>query len=176
MAQLISSSYFINDINLPSQFLTGTTEIISDYIQRYEEDVLKKLLGYDLYKELKALIDATPQVYPSKWDHLVNGAEYSIGSYTREWEGLVNTELTSLIAYYVYYHVLKDRVNSYEISGAVISQGDNPVRTSPDNLMTNAWNNFVDSYRDCVQFMIANQADYPLWLYTPQEKVNIFDI
>jgi hypothetical protein len=168
MANLIDSSYFINDINLPNNYLTGTGELISDYIDKYEKEVLIKLLGYDLYK----LVIASPLTYAD----LITGAEYSIGNQLRKWDGLTNSDKDSLIAYYVYYHFVLDQVNSMEGIGAVISQGENSVKTAPDLLLIKAWNRYIDLYNKCVEFLMVNHTDYPTWIYTPEYKNNQFGI
>jgi len=168
MANLIDYTYFINDINIPAQYLTGTSELISDYIERYEKECLVKLLGYDLYKAVIA-----DQV---TYSDLINGADYTIGGYTREWVGLKNAELDSLIAYYVYYHFVKDNVNSLQGVGAVISQTENASRTSPDLLMVKAWNRYIELRETAREFISVNSASYPKWLYTIEHKTNLFGI
>ena len=57
MANLITADYFIREVNLPGNVLAGTLADINPYIVQYERDVLIDLLGYPLYKDLKAEID-----------------------------------------------------------------------------------------------------------------------
>ena len=76
MANLIDETYFIGEISLPAQVLTGTLADIDPYIVKYEREALIELLGYTLYKQLKVEIDADS--YTTKWDRLVNGHEYEI--------------------------------------------------------------------------------------------------
>jgi hypothetical protein len=99
-----------------------------------------------------------------------------VGNVTRQWIGLKNTSLQSLIAYYVYYHFVKDQANSYESIGAVISEGENSTRTSPDYLMIQAWNKYVDLHRVACEFLLVNFSQYPIWIYTEAEKNNTFGI
>jgi hypothetical protein len=172
MANLIDYTYFIGDINLPVSALSGTPAHIDSYIVRYEKEILISLLGYDLYKTLIAQVAPLP----SPWDGLVNGSEYTLGSYTHLWDGLVNTEKVSLIAYYVYYHYVRDNVVNYESVGAVISQGENSARAAADTLMVAAYNNCVDLFNQAVEYISANQGSFPQWVLDPMVKINTFGI
>jgi len=171
MANLVTPSQFIGDINLPGQVLTGSYATIGFFIEKYEKEALIDLLGYDLYKELKAEIDSVPQVFTAKWSALVNGAEFNIGSYLYKFDGLAD-----MLAYFVYYNYLKDNVNNYESVGAVIPQGENSARTAPDGLMVNAWNEYKNSFDIAIQYIIANQSQYPKWICKRPNSINRFGI
>lgn len=171
---LIDNTYFIGEINLPSSVLSGNLATIDAYIERYEKEFLKNLLGYDLYKELKAEIE--DQTFTEKWDELVNGAEYTIGGYTKKWDGLINSEKVSPIAYYVYYNYLKANIVNYESIGAVSALSENSARVAADGLMINAWNRYVDLYNNAIEFLLVNSESYPKWILTAEEKNNTFGI
>jgi hypothetical protein len=176
MANLIDKSYFVNDINLPAGVLQGTPAQIDAYIERYEKECLKMLLGYDLYKALKVEIDSSPQVFTTVWDELVNGAEYSNGGYTQKWNGLVNTDKVSFIAYFVFWNFVRDNVTTYESVGAMTAQSENSKRVSADDLITESWNNFVTLYNEAANFIINKQSSYPLWFFTPLKYSSNFGI
>ena len=105
---IITSAYYIRDINLtPGQI----TNVIADWQDIYEEIVLKKLLGYDLYTLYVA--DLALSVYGSptaqRFKDLIYGKafsfEYNGNTIANKWMGLRDsTLLVSLIAYYVYYN------------------------------------------------------------------------
>lgn len=184
---LIDKTYFTGDINLPSQVLDGDYATITGYITKYEKEVLIMLLGYDLYKELKAEIDEG--VYSTKWDNFVNGAEYIVeyGSetYTVKWNGLVNTEKVSLIAYYIYYQFIRDNVTDTTIIGEVLSQSENSTRVTPADKMVSAYNSFVSLYGtlndgefhpSSYRYLYENESDYDKWLFTEVKPINTFGV
>ena len=148
MASLITTSYFIREINLPGNVLSGTLADIQPYIEQYENKLLVDLLGYPLYKVLKVEIDAA--VYTTKWDRLVNGHEYTV-SYqgadtTVKWNGLINTELRSLLAYFVFYYYLKFHSTLTSNRGSLLANSENANAFSPGQAMANAWNFGRDLY------------------------------
>jgi hypothetical protein len=171
MANLVTAAQFIGDINLPGQVLSGSYATIDSYITKYEKDALIDLLGYDLYKELKAEIDSVPQVFTAKWSALVNGAEFLIGTYLYKFDGLAD-----MVAYYVYFNYLNDNVNNYESVGAVIPAGENSTRTAPDGLMVASWNNYKRRFDVAIQYIIANQSLYPKWITNRPKSINSFGI
>jgi len=107
---LIDSTYFINDINLN----IGVYSDLTQYIDRFEKEVLIGLLGYTLYSEMMAayaLLPGTP--LPTKWDRLINGYTYGYNGVTIRWNGLINSDKVSFIAYYVYCQYLKAQQFDY---------------------------------------------------------------
>jgi hypothetical protein len=101
---LIDSTYFVGDIALPN--LDEVPNTFQDTMDRYEEEILKKLLGYQLYNAFIAgiAVEPTPD---QKWLDLRDGAEFTFDfcgeTITQKWNGLINTDKVSLISYYVYY-------------------------------------------------------------------------
>lgn len=146
MANLIDSTYFIGEISLPGSVLTGDYADITPYIVKYEREALIELLGYTLYKELKAEIDEAS--YTTKWDRLVNGHEYEIDylgdTHLVKWNGLLNSELVSLLAYYIYYKYVSFHATHTSGIGEILAMTENGSKTSPSKKMVNAWNRFVD--------------------------------
>jgi len=148
MANLIDKTYFIGEISLPAQVLEGDLADISPYIVKYEREALIELLGYTLYKDLKAEIDAVPQVFTTKWDWFVNGHEYEIDyigdTYLVKWNGLINSEFLSLLAFYIYYHYLKFHISHTSGIGELLQNAENAAKTSASEKMVSAWNRFID--------------------------------
>lgn len=148
MANLIDSTYFIGEISLPGSVLTGDLADITPYIVKYEREALIELLGYTLYKELKAEIDSDPQTYTDKWDRLVNGHEYEISylgdTHLVKWNGLINSEFVSLLAYYIYYKYVSFHVTHTSGMGEILAMTENSSKVSASQKMVNAWNRFVD--------------------------------
>lgn len=154
---LVDYTYFVRDINVPIN-AASTSDAnyvkITDSINKYENEVLKSLLGYTLWKEMTtayaASIAETPVALPSKWDEFINGAEFEFEydgqTISTKWEGLKNSDKVSLIAYYVYYcHRINNQTN-YTGIGETQAKGENSVAANGSYKIVNAWNKMVDLY------------------------------
>ena len=149
MANLIDDTYFIGEISLPAQVLTGTLADINPYIVKYERQALIDLVGYTLYKELKVAIDAgAPDYSSTKWKRLITGHEYEIEylgeTHLVKWNGLINSDKVSLLAYYIYYYYLKFHVTHSSGLGEIVASAENAAKVSASQKMTNAWNRFIE--------------------------------
>jgi hypothetical protein len=196
---LIDTTYFIADIFVPLSNNETLNENFEASIVRYESEVLKDLVGYTLFKALKAQIDA--ETFAAPWDAFVNGAEFSFefnGSTINEkWNGLVNTELKSLIAYYVYYWHRKYNETTYSGIGENAAIGENSKKASSLDKMVWANSNMVNLYGNvpkyvsfqdsgnyvhydaepsAYNYLLANIDDFDGWVFKPKGKVNAFGI
>jgi len=193
MAQLIDTTYFVGEISLPGSALSGDLADINSYIAKYERKALIDLIGYTLYKQLKAEIDSTPQTYTDRWSRLVNGYEYEIdylgATHLVKWNGLINTEKISLLAYYIYYHYVKFHVTNTTKTGEVIAKSENSSKISASQRMVNAWNRYVELRGDPASYRIDPTAynflynfkddetyGYDPWLFTILKRTNTFGI
>ncbi len=203
MANLIDTSYFVRDINVPFGSTAELKAPLIAAIVRYEPEYLKLLLGYTLWKAVQAEIDAS--VY-TNYNELINGAEFSFEYNGRtintKWEGLVNDEKISPIANYIYY---KNRVNVESFNsglGERKGKGENSVAHSAIVKMVSVWNDlanihgkqnryykrYPDFFLDngnyshinaepsLFNFLLANLTDYEDWVFAPLWKINAFGI
>ena len=183
MANLIDKTYFVGDISLPSQKLDGTLSNIDSYITKYEKEILMQLLGYDLYKDFIA------NPTDARWVEFKDGAEYTVKSgaseYTVKWNGLVNTDLVSLIAYYIYFNYMRDLVTHTSGIGEVLSASENAARITPSDKMVHAWNEHIAIYGkltddaltpSAYRFLKENEDDYDLWIFRTKKTINSFGI
>lgn len=194
MANLIDTTYFVGEISLPGQVLTGSLADISPYIVKYEREALIELVGYTLYKELKAAIDAgAPDYVSTKWKRLITGHEYEIDylgdTYLVKWNGLINDDKVSLLAYYIYYKYVSFHVTHTSSFGELIQSAENASKVSPSQKMVNAWNRFIDLRGDpsddlinptCYNFLNNFEDDavngYPKWIFNILRHTNTFGI
>lgn len=203
MANLIDTSYFVRDINVPFGSTAELAAPLTAAIVRYEPEYLKLLLGYTLWKAVQVEIDAAEY---TNYSDLVNGAEFSFEYYgktiTTKWEGLVNTAKISPVAYYTYYKQ-RENVESFNSGlGERKGKGENSVAHSSRVKMVGAWRNLVNIHGEqnrnykmypdffldnanyvhinaepsLFNFMLANLADYADWVFTPLWKINTFGI
>ena len=167
---LIDSTYFRNIVKLP----IGEYSDIDQYIEQYEKEVLINLLGYDQYTEMMVAYNASiaevdPVALPAKWENLINGMTYTYSDRSIHWNGLINSDKISFIANYVFCKYLKEHQTAMSGAGATQPKNENSVVVDGVAKYADAWNNFVKLYGyigqdcyepSCLNFLIANEADY----------------
>jgi hypothetical protein len=177
----IDKTYFTGSINLPGSALDGTYAVIANYITQYEKKILIKLLGYTLYKELVANYNASS----GKWYDFINGVEYTVGDYTVKWNGLINSDKISLLAYFTYFHFVRDNVTSTSVIGEILNNSENSTRISPADKQVHAWNQGLELYGRVSDHSLTPSAynylknhtdDFPLWVFTELAPINAFEI
>lgn len=190
---LIDTTYFVREIALPASSLTGTLADIDNFIVKYEREALIDLVGYTLYKQLKAGIDAGAPYEHERWNRLITGHEYSItylgDTHLVKWNGLINSDLVSLIAYYIFYQYVKHHATHTSGVGEILSVTENSVKISPAQRMVNAWNNFRElrghpsealinptAYNFLNEFEDDATNGYDPWLFEVIRYTNTFGI
>jgi hypothetical protein len=175
---LIDSTYFINDINLP----TGKYDDTALFITKFEKKFLVRVFGYTLYKLIAAYDSAHPENTVQRIRDIIEGKEFEESPFTYRWNGLINTDLISPIAYYVYYYYQKQKQTHTGTSGEtkkdIIDISDTNIK------LVKAWQNMVDlvgsrneyNVDSIYYFMMKNQATYPEWQFEPFENINSFGI
>lgn len=201
---LIDATYFVRDINVPLSSNTVLNSVFNNSVLRYENEVLKSLLGYTLWKEFTDAI-AAEGTLAQKWVDLRDGADFSFdfNGYTinTHWNGLVNAEKVSLIAYYVYYQHRVNHESEYTGIGEVVAKGENSKRVSPLDKLVLVHGNMLDLYGripakarryysflnnanyfhyddkpSAYNFLLANVDTYTGWVFKPIGGVNAFGI
>jgi hypothetical protein len=198
MANLINEDYFIRDINIPANS-PGLQSKLTSWITEYQEEVLIKVLGYDLYS--KFIVDP---ILEQRFIDIRDGKEFEFEfcgkTVKRKYIGLSNIKKESLIAYYAYYFIARDNASYTASIGEVKPQGENSITANPSEKLVNAWNKFVelsglincrwfdkfdlssyvhfDDKPSLYNFLLANKDVYPEWEYSSEqaEKINIFGI
>ena len=177
------NDYFILDIALPVDEVQ--TEL-TGFISRYEKEILTLCLGYDLYSTFITALSGTPD---QKWTDLRDGKVYQVNGVNVKWNGLVNTDKISLIAYYVYYKFLVSSSEFASSNGVKLINNENAANINPRQKQVYAYNQCLDligSPSDSVKkgtlynFLTysngLNSLTYPNWEFTQLTKINIFNI
>lgn len=157
---IISRSYFTGIINIPNSKeggsihdnLLGNVSKLDGFIEEYERDVLVRCFGTSLYNLFASQLDSDNSNglitnVDQKWDDLLNGKEYTIGSDTVNWRGLIYSlgdAKYSLIAYYVFYHFLNDDVETYTGTGVKEIKSKNAKTVSAIPKAVKAWRKFYE--------------------------------
>ena len=196
---IIDQSYFVGDIALPN--LDEVANSFQESMDRYEEEILKSLLGYQLYKDfITGIGEATPD---QKWvDLLDGGVEFTFDfcgeTITQEWNGLINSDKVSLISYYVYYKYRYENLSTTTSINDVMGIAENATKVNDTRKMVYAWNRGLSLYGEvpmfsgfykydatyeyytdkpsCFNFLNANRTDYNNWVFNPLLRQNEFGI
>jgi len=173
---LIDKTYFVKDINIPDSDYNDLTA----YITRYEKEILQKLLGYELWVLVEAY-DVTTS--PQRIKDIVEGKEYTVGEYTCKWNGLANDDLISLIAYYVFFYWLQSRSTVTGNVGELKLQSENSENASIVQKLVFAWTKLEQlaqgvgyPYDSLYSFLSENESDYPEWVFTELDNINVWGI
>lgn len=174
----IDETYFVNDIVLPD---SAESNLEND-IARYEPEILKELLGYELW-------GLTNSETSTRMTELIEGKEYTVSyngrDQTIKWNGLQNSELISLIAYYVYYWVQRNNVTHTTSLGELTSKQENSMIAIANQKIGNAWHRMRQLFGyvgqnelepSAYNFLKANEDTYEEWVFTDIGKVNQFGI
>lgn len=174
MANLIDNTYFIIDISLPVDEISAE---LTSYITRFEKEILISSLGYDLYNQFATALAGTPD---QKWVDLRDGKTYVVDGITKKWDGFINTDKKSLIAYYVYFQYLRYSSSYMATSGVKVSNSENSINISPIIKQVDAYNSCVDMVNELDEFVLwSNDQDPATYAnYEPalMEKINQFNI
>lgn len=200
------STYFIGEIALPnvSDNAVNMAQAIGQYEKEILIKVLGYKLYKLLIADCTNYVPAT-QIYidlvnGAEFEHEATFGE----TITLKWEGLKNDSKISLISYYTYYKVVERSTLHLSDIGNMLIDSDSGKRVSPIDKMCNAWYRmreligiipprFITSLGDnpipadslnapynddpsLYNFMYANKADYPDWIFTPIWGINRFGI
>ena len=148
---LIDSTYFIGEIALP----TFKFKPITDYITRYENRVIYDLFGYTLGNLIIAYDSGTS---PQKIKDIVEGKEYTIsadstGYYNPggediqiKWNGLLNTNKVSLLAYWIYYWFCRENDSYITNIAGVKAKAENAENVGFTAKAAYSWNEMQKLY------------------------------
>jgi len=192
---LIDYTYFINDIDIPG----NDSGVIDTLVNRYENKVIYDLFGYELGALIIAYNINTPTASEQRIRDIVEGKEYTVSkeclnneyyapnatNIKVKWNGLINSEKKSLLAYWVFYWWTRE-VESHQSSiGGFSPSVENSNYASLGKKAAAAWHNMLELYGYCDQskiepscynFMYEFMDTYPEWVFKPKESINMFGI
>jgi hypothetical protein len=164
----IDTSYFFGDLKIAQISQPEVTASLNAAIEKKEDELLNRLLGYSLFKDYKAGIIASTQIYKDIRD----GKEYTdLNGQLTKWVGLAFTSGTikrSLIANFVYYHYIKD--NDSFTTGSSEKKTSLAINVSPEKKMNDGWNEMVKENIALNEFLVMNVQLYPQYAFVIQDK------
>jgi len=152
MTNFVTITDFTGDRNIDIQdkYLTD----FNNFITKYQKEVLIKLLGYDLYLAFETGLLEDP--IAAKWTNLKNGSTYQVDGINKQNPGLID-----IVAYYVYCKHVSTNFEQYSSLGVTASNIEGGTVVSPENKITNGWNNMLNYYYMVYDFISNNETDYP---------------
>lgn len=85
---LINVSYFNGEINIPNTDKEAVADLLTQFIDKYEPELLRKVLGYGFYKDFMIGLEGAP--IAQKWVDLLMGKDYTDQQgRARRWRGVV---------------------------------------------------------------------------------------
>lgn len=163
---LIDTAYFkaditIGDISNGNSPVVGNTVALS-YIPKYEKEYLIKALGYELYKAFTdgLLVDPVAQ----KWVDLRDGKDYTVGDRLYRWNGFINSDKVSPIAYYIYVQYMIAFATVATGTGTKVSTTQNATNITPAEKIGAADNKMWLLNNDLWHFLNNNTDTYTEWV------------
>lgn len=176
---LIDQTYFNGTIAIPA----SKYEQIQVIIDRYESQLITDLFGYELAKLIN---DYDPLTSEQRIIDVVQGKEFTTrGGDLQKWNGLVNTEKESVIAYWVFYKWAIERESIATRSAGIKPIPENSENVSFESKAFAAYNHMLDFYGyrgqcdyapSCFNFMHANKDLYPEWKFQGKRPINFFGL
>lgn len=168
---LIDKTYFAYDISLPA----GNYSDIDGWIARLEPEILKELLGADLATLIINYSESSEQ----RVKDIVEGKNFTIDDVTYKWDGLVNSQKRSLLAFYVYCQYLRYNVTTTTATGERKAKNEN---SNPVDQSVKFWRAFQKYFAEAetlLKFIDANISVYPEFIEPetiPGGNLNAFDL
>lgn len=171
MDAIIDIDYFFGEIFIPAK--QQQTELINDFIDKYQDKYLQEVLGYSFYKSFADGMEAeTPA---SKWTDIIDGAEYTdANGKTQKWAGLANDLKVSPIANYVYFWFTRNGASTTTQSGEKTPGQAGGINTGGYMKQVRAWNEMVDMNIKLYDFL-TNKKSGDTKVYADFETYHIFD-
>lgn len=173
---LIDSSYFTIDTNAPDNKYVQ----VQSYIDRYEPEILKKLLGLELFR---LVMDET--TIEQRIIDLRDGVDYDVDGVLHHWNGLKNEDEISLIAYYVYYWYLRLSITDTTTQGEVQVNPENANIANMSLKIQGVWISLEDlygsecrpdNYESAFGYLNYFKELYPEWHFEEIGSINAFDL
>lgn len=164
---LIDTSYFVNDLNIPNAQIANSApnKQLTALVATMEPQLLKEILGYELFKVFYQA--ATAPGPAQRYADLLNGVEYTnlYGQLTL-WRGITDKRYESkesLIANYVYWHLIKKQFTQTSGTGEVQAANENSTLSNPTLKLVRAWNEMSGWIKEMWLFLDSKLDVYPEW-------------
>lgn len=171
---IIDETYFVGELSLPTDN-AGKVNKLQVYIDRAQKKYLIDVLGYELYA---LFIAELPTPSSQRFTDILEGADFTntITGLEDHWDGLTNTELQSLLAYFTYYQFLKSNQRGETGNGTTSNLFENSEKVSSIFNQQQAYNLGVEQYKKLRDYLLTNSDTYTEWQYIEIEKLSILGL
>lgn len=151
-----------------------------DFIDKHEEELLRKILGHEMYEEFVLDFETNGVDYMAdKYNDLYAGASYTYCEKQRKYWGL-----KKILIPYIYALWLKLNWKKYTRAGLTQPQSENSKNLSPRAEIVLAYTNALTLIGKCGReidtlygFLKANEeATYTNWTFCSPGKMNRWDL
>lgn len=159
---LINSSYFVGPINIPNTNKTEISEQITFFAEKYENELLRDLFGYELSKNFTTGTedfdpDGSNATVDQRYLDLIEGVDFTNRQNRPDrFEGL-----PAIVANYVYWMLITNNQTQTVGLGEVAALSENAESASPAMKLVNAWNEMSDRIAKLYEFCLVKIATYP---------------
>lgn len=167
------TDFLDREYKIPNQ---NESRDLEAFIEKHEKEILKELLGYELFAELEAALESSAEL-EDRWVDLRDGAEYTYNDKTYKWLGLVDLLKPAVYSRWI-------NVGTYKFTNVGFVQNNAQQQSATledmEPFIVRAWNEFVlkvgynyeQRFGTLYGFMKANEADYDGWCFTEQKFKN----
>ena len=162
MNYITTQSLFVGELDIVLDDSCGTDERLQYFIEKYEPQILRKILGQKFFNSLQTELTAG---LSGEWAVLVNGGNFDIDGVTYQFEGLKH-----ITAGFIYYWYHRDNAYNVAQTGGTIPTRTDAVNKSMAFKQFKAWNASVELI-DCGDYSLksflehSNLEDYEVNLY-----------
>jgi hypothetical protein len=180
---IIDETYFRAELQIAQLGQLAVREHLQMFIDQREPECLQTLLGPALHEAFRQR--TTP--LDKRWEDLVKGCAFMIGSRWYQWNGLQGLFKRSPVAAYIYYWYQRDFQTVTTGIGEVKPKGGNSSPADANSKMINAWNLFAEACSTIRLFLtyhrdINGELAYPEYRVGPPAEsyevrpINVFGI
>jgi len=139
MNPIVQPEDFVDELEIANVDTDKVANQLTRMIEKYQEEVLEKILGRDLL----ALYEAGVQISPpaAQWGNLTK-------------------RVKPVIAGVVYYWYMRNNHTTTAALGEVKGKSQNSVSASPEYKMVKNWNDVVDAAFKCADYISKNSDMY----------------
>jgi len=175
MIRLIENNDFDGKVYKIFSGSENATEYLNEIIDKYQEKILKQILGnIEYYNLTQDITDGA--LTTQKWIDFVKGTDYIVNDIHYNYKGI-----EPVLIDFIYYYWQRHTVSILAENGELSLNNKNSKKVIPVSKMNEAYNNAIDKiqsndlYEPTVYHYLKNH-DFDNWYFTEFEKLNLFGI
>lgn len=155
MAKIVSINSFEGDLYIAQKSDPAVSAAITKYIEKYEFEYFKNVLGYDLANDFWASLPVP--VGGTTFDKLLNGYEFTGAKGKEKWIGFKN-----IVANYIYFQYTRGEAFTQSTgAGEKVAEAMNTISADPVMKMKKSWDDMVKEHWILLRYINANRDTYP---------------